>query len=317
MTQSVDVSAMLMGIGFANPLSNASGVSCRYHQELDALNQSAAGSFITKSCTRAPRPGNPEPRYQATALGSINSMGLPNEGFNYYLDYASGLQKRDKPIFLSVSGLNQDENLTILSAIHQRHLPVLVELNLSCPNVPGKPQIGYDFTAIDQLLTAICREFPHPFGVKLPPYFDLSHFDEVAALLNHYSQVQFITAINSIGNGLIIDIQTRRSVIHPKGGFGGIGGEYVLPTALANVHAFYQRCPDKQIIGCGGIRHAEHIIMHVLAGATLVQIGTALYEEGPGIFTRLLGELTTQLQQMQVERLADLRGALQTCPASS
>lgn len=80
----------------------------------------------------------------------------------------------------------------------------------------------------------------------------------------------------------MIDVEQEAVVIKPKDGFGGIGGDYVLPTALAtHVNAFYRRCPEKQIIGCGGVKTGEHVFMHLLAGASLVQVGTALYEEGP------------------------------------
>ncbi len=306
------LSASLLDIDFANPLLNASGVHCRYTRELDELRDSAAGSFITKSCTLTPREGNPEPRYYATALGSINSMGLPNEGATYYLDYARSYDYAKKPLFMSVAGLSLDDNLAMLAAIRDTKLPAIVELNLSCPNVPGKPQIAYDFAAMDRMLDAASREYGQPFGVKMPPYFDIAHFDEAASILNKYPLVAFVTCINSIGNALVIDVDSESVVIKPKDGFGGIGGDYVLPTALANVNAFYRRCPQKQVIGCGGVKTGEHVFMHLLAGASLVQIGTALYEEGPGIFARLNAELASLMQRKGYASIEALRGKLRT-----
>ncbi|MBS1209336.1 MAG: dihydroorotate oxidase [Proteobacteria bacterium] len=306
------LSASLLGIDFANPLLNASGVWCRDKAELDALNASAAGSFITKSCTLVPRAGNPEPRYYATPLGSINSMGLPNEGYPYYLDYARHHDYRAKPLFMSVAGLSLADNLAMLAAIRAADLPAIVELNLSCPNVPGKPQIAYDFAAMTEMLEAVSLEYARPFGVKMPPYFDIAHFDEAAAILNRFPHVTFVTCINSIGNALIIDPETESVVIKPKEGFGGIGGDYVLPTALANVNAFYRRCPGKQIIGCGGVSTGEHVFMHLLAGASLVQVGSALYEEGPAIFARLNAELSALLERKGYASIESVRGKLRT-----
>lgn len=294
---------------FATPLVNASGVWCRDAAELDALRASAAGGVVTKSCTLEPRAGNPEPRYAATVLGSINSMGLPNEGYRYYVDYVAA-HEGGTPMLLSVAGLSVADNLTILAAVRDAGLRTPVELNLSCPNVPGKPQLAYDLDALDTTLAAVTAEHDRPFGLKLPPYFDLAHFDEAAAVLNAYPQVAFLTCINSIGNGLVIDVETESAVIRPKGGFGGIGGDYVLPTALANVHAFHQRCPDKQIIGCGGVRTGEHVFAHLLAGASLVQVGTALHEEGPGIFARLGAELGDLLRRKGYASVDEVRGRL-------
>lgn len=306
------LSASLLGIEFASPLLNASGVCCRYVEELDALCASAAGSLITKSCTLAARAGNPEPRYVATALGSINSMGLPNEGYDYYLAYAKRHDYAAKPLFMSVAGLTPEDNMSMLAAIRAAQLPAIVELNLSCPNVPGKPQIAYDFEAMDRILEAASGVYGRPFGVKMPPYFDIAHFDAAAAILNKYPLVAFITCINSIGNALVIDIESESVVIKPKDGFGGIGGDYVLPTALANVNAFWRRCPDKQVIGCGGVKSGAEIFMHLLAGASLVQVGTALQEEGCGIFARLNAELASLLERKGYRSLDEVRGTLRT-----
>jgi dihydroorotate dehydrogenase (fumarate) len=306
------LSASLMGIQFASPLLNASGVWCRDQQELDALKASDAGSFITKSCTLAPRHGNPEPRYFSTPLGSINSMGLPNEGYAYYLEYARQHDYTTKPLFMSVAGLSVSDNLSMLQAIQSAKVSAVVELNLSCPNVPGKPQIAYDFEAMDTMLDAVTRHYRAPFGVKLPPYFDIAHFDTAAAILNRYPAVTFLTCINSVGNALVIDPETESVVIKPKDGFGGIGGGYVLPTALANVNAFYRRCPTKQIIGCGGVSTGEHVFMHLLAGASLVQTGTALHKEGPAIFKRLNTELASLLERKGYTSLQAVIGKLRT-----
>ena len=295
---------------FDNCLMNAAGVYCMTRQELAEIEASAAGSFVTKTGTLEERQGNPEPRYSDTALGSINSMGLPNLGFQYYLDYVIELQDQpqSKNHFLSLVGLSPEETHIILKAVQASEYQGLVELNLSCPNVPGKPQIAYDFETTESILSEVFSYFTKPLGVKLPPYFDIVHFDQAAAVFNKYPLV-FVNCINSIGNGLVIEDETV--VIKPKNGFGGIGGDYVKPTALANVHAFYQRLNSSiQIIGTGGVKSGRDAFEHILCGASMVQIGTALHQEGPSIFERITNELKAIMIEKGYHSLEDFRGKL-------
>lgn len=292
---------------------NASGVHCMTVSELDELAASQAGAFITKSATLAERAGNPEPRYADVPLGSINSMGLPNLGVDYYLDYALAYQaKEPAPLFFSVAGTSVEENLALLAKIQHSEFTGITELNLSCPNVPGKPQVAYDFPLTEEILTKVFQFFTKPLGVKLPPYFDMAHFDQMAAILNQFP-LAYVNCINSIGNGLYVDPQTDTVVIRPKEGFGGIGGEYVKPTALANVRAFYTRLkPEIKVIGTGGILTGQDAYEHLLCGATMLQIGTRLQKEGPDIFQRICQELETIMEAKGYTTIADFQGKLKT-----
>ncbi|KAG5508761.1 hypothetical protein JKF63_05259 [Porcisia hertigi] len=300
---------------FANPFMNAAGVMCSTMEDLVAMSESTSGSLVSKSCTPALREGNPAPRYQALPLGSINSMGLPNKGFDFYLAYAAEHHDyKRKPLFLSMSGFSAEENADMCARLAPvaTERGVILELNLSCPNVPGKPQVAYDFEAMRRYLTAVSEVYPCPFGVKMPPYFDFAHFDAAAEILNAFPKVQFITCVNSIGNGLMIDVETETVMIKPKQGFGGLGGQYILPTALANINAFYRRCPKKLIFGCGGVYTGEDAFLHILAGASMVQVGTALQEQGASIFERLTKELLEVMAKKGYKTLEDFRGKVKT-----
>lgn len=292
---------------------NASGVHCMTTTELVELEQSNAGAFITKSCTLNERAGNPEPRYFDVPLGSINSMGLPNRGFDYYLDYALNYEKQQtQPLFFSIAGMSAAENLEMLTLIEKSDFQGITELNLSCPNIPGKPQLAYDFEATEDLLQQVFARFTKPLGIKLPPYFDLAHFDQMAEILNQFP-LTYVNSINSIGNGLYIDPQKEAVVIKPKEGFGGLGGEYVKPTALANVRAFYTRLkPEIKIIGTGGIRNGQDAFEHLLCGATMLQIGTELHKEGPKIFDRITKELEQIMTEKGYRTIDEFRGKLKT-----
>ncbi|MFK4881418.1 dihydroorotate oxidase [Lactococcus petauri] len=298
---------------FANPFMNASGVHCMTIEDLQELEKSDAGAYITKSCTLEKREGNPSPRYVDLALGSINSMGLPNLGFNYYLDYVLEVQQNhDTPIFFSIAGMSPEENLEMLDSIQKSAFSGITELNLSCPNVPGKPQLAYDFQATEQLLEKVFAFFKKPLGVKLPPYFDLAHFDQMADILNKFP-LTYVNSVNSVGNALYIDTEEEAVVIKPKNGFGGLGGQYIKPTALANVRAFYTRLkPEIQIIGTGGIETGQDAFEHLLCGASMLQIGTALHKEGPEIFTRIRRELQEIMDKKGYQSIDEFRGKLKS-----
>ncbi|HFI0305070.1 TPA: dihydroorotate oxidase [Streptococcus suis] len=306
----VSTATTLGGFSFDNCLMNAAGVWCMTKEELEGVKNSAAGTFVTKTATLEYRAGNPEPRYKNVPLGSINSMGLPNQGLDYYLDYLLELQEEEpeRTFVLSLVGMSPDETHTILKKVQDSTFQGLVELNLSCPNVPGKPQIAYDFETTETILREVFAYFTKPLGIKLPPYFDIVHFDQAAAIFNQFP-LKFVNCVNSIGNGLYIEDESV--IIKPKNGFGGIGGEYIKPTALANVHAFYQRLkPEIQIVGTGGVLTGRDAFEHILCGASMVQIGTTLQKEGLVAFDRISQELRDIMAEKGYETIEDFRGKL-------
>ena len=298
---------------FENPLMNASGCWCESEEKLNELHLSDCGRFVTKSATAKYREGNPSPRYVEVPLGTINSMGLPNEGLDYYLDYALKFQeKHEQTIFLSVAGMSFEENMEMLKKVNSSDFKGIIELNLSCPNVPGKPQTGYDFEATERILQEVFTFIEKPLGVKLPPYFDMAHFDKIAEVLNKFP-LHYVNCINSIGNGLYIDTEKEEVVIKPKDGFGGIGGEYIKPTALANVRAMYTRLNKNiQVIGCGGVLTGQDVFEHILCGASMVQVGSQLMKENPSIFGRLLSELKEIMSQKGYQSIDDFKGKLKS-----
>ncbi|KAI7898802.1 Dihydroorotate dehydrogenase [Cokeromyces recurvatus] len=308
-----DLSTTIAGVKLPNLLFNASGVCCQTKEDLQKMVDSESGSLITKSATFERREGNPSPRYVPLSNGSINSMGLPNEGYAYYLDYAKNYDyQSNKPLFVSLSGLSLEDNVKMIEAFKAANLPCVLEINYSCPNVPGKPQLGYDFEGMDHSLSVLAPLIEGPFGIKLPPYFDIAHFDIAASIFNKYDNLAFVTCVNSVGNGLAIDIDTEQVMIKPKDGFGGLGGFMILNTALANVNAFYRRLKNKQVIGVGGVTSGKEAFLHVLAGASAVQIGTTLREEGPGVFARIKKELSDIMIAKGYKSLDDFRGKVKT-----
>lgn len=299
----------IAGVEFGSYVFNASGPCDVTWEELCTLGESGTAAVVMKSCTIEPRTGNEEPRYVRLPLGSINSMGLPNLGYKEYVVFTTKLQKYGKPVVASLAGLKPDDFPVLVKAFQESDVD-LIEVNLSCPNVKGKPQIGYDFEMTDKVLASISNLGAKPFGVKLPPYFDRIHWEQMAAVLKKYP-VSFIVCINSVGNTLVIDPETEKPVIRPKGGFGGLGGEYVKPMALANVRAFYELMEGKvSIVGVGGINNGTDAFEFLLAGADAVQVGTVFEKEGPGCFARINRELADILKRKGYKSIADAKGKL-------
>jgi len=321
---------------------NASGPRCTSYKELDKILHSHSGAIVSKSCTMKSRKGNPHPRYWDNDLLSINSTGLENKGYKYYINYFKDKDENNnafnffeprtiKPYFISVSGLSDLDNLTIIEDIYSTSINNTknnisgIELNLSCPNVIGKPQIGYDFDATNNLLNDIaesiqtCKNYQTiTFGLKLPPYFDLEHFYIMADIIKQYNFISYITCVNSLGNGLVVNPESESAVIKPKHGLGGIGGKVIKSIALSNVFNFYQLFKEHNrksnhtisVIGCGGIETGRDAFEHILCGAQAVQVGTQFYKEGVPCFERIDRELKEIMAKKGYNRLFDFRGTL-------
>ena len=305
----INLSTTIAGVRFPSCFMNAAGALCVTKEELEGLGQSGAGAIVTKSMTLEARQGNPEPRYYGFPGGSINSMGLPNLGYHAYAELIPHLKRFGKPVIASVAGLSEGDFPTIAERINAAQ-PDLIEVNLSCPNIPGKPQIGYDVEASERLLKRVRPKITVPMGVKLPPYFDPAHHDAIGMMLGRCG-VDFLNLINSVGNGLVVDPEQETVVIKPKGGFGGLGGRLIKPVALANVRAFYKFFAGKMpIIGTGGIVDGADAFEHFLCGASAVQIGTVLVEEGLAVFSRLEAELSAVLTRKGYQSVQDCRGRL-------
>ncbi len=292
---------------------NASGPHCTTLEELERIAQSEADYVVMKSCTLEPREGNPEPRYHAFEGGSINSMGLPNLGYEKYIEFSHILTtKYGKPIIASIVGMKPEDFPTIVEAFESRGAAKALEINLSCPNVVGKAQIGYDFSDSRDILEKVCKYKKNTaFGVKLPPYFDFAHYEAMAAVLRDFP-IDFITCVNSVGNTLVLDPVTNRPVIKPKGGFGGLGGAMIKPIALANVRKFYELLGDTiQVVGCGGIVNGIDAYEYSLCGASAVQIGTEYDREGNSVFGRVKAEANEYAMTQGWGSIEEAKGKLE------
>lgn len=304
------------------PITNASGPKSVTREELHDLGRSAAGAIVTKSMTHCPREGNPEPRLAAQInhdVGSINSMGLNNLGYRRYAELLPELQRYEKPVIASVSYAPcehelpiEEQYLVVAQALEAAGTDML-EVNLSTPNLTGIP-IANDPENIRRVMRPLKREIKIPMSVKLPPYNNsLTLFQEVAELLIELGVAAVVT-MNSEPNTMDIDIKRRTKLIKPREGYGGLGGPAILPIALGEVHRFHRYFREHghgiPVWGCGGITTPEDAIKHFLAGASVVQVGTALLWEGPGVFERIWQGVERWLRENGLSGVDEIVGAV-------
>ncbi len=257
-------------------------------------------------------------------------MGLPNLGVKYYLEWFRSLGHSPadgKWRCVSLAGLTLVENIEMLSIIYSDEYQYYqyidaIEWNLSCPNLSGHGILAYDFQAMDDYLqrldTAIQMHSTELSKIthilKLPPYFEPYQFTQVAELISKYPVFTAVNTVNSIPNGLVINPYTETTVIHPKNGYGGIGGSVIKPTALANVNGLYRAFRELgkpiTIIGTGGITCGRDVFEFILCGADLISIGSQLMIEGPECFARINRELAESMAERGYQRLDDFRGKL-------
>ena len=289
-----DLSTTVAGLRLTSCVYNASGPRSGTAAALHKVALSGSGAVLTKSATLLKQDGNPLPRtYHAPDnTASFNSEGLPNNGIDYYIaaetvnEAMQGVKnsksKNNKPYIVSLSGKCLQDNIEMLQRTVQaaQTVPIdAMELNLACPNVIGKPIIGYDFEQMDTILTAVgqtlqqlrqtCQKVP-PLGVKLPPYFDFSHFQRAADVLNRHhasdnNTVQYVVTINTIGNALSIDGAVAEApFIRSNDGFAGSvgrggqvhGAGQRAAAALAAKGRNRRGGGGRPVDGTGRVRHA-------------------------------------------------------------
>lgn len=294
----------VLGTEFQNPVLLASG-TCGYGREMEGfLDLESLGGFVTKAVTVEPRKGNPPRRVAEFAAGMINSVGLANVGLDAFVreELPRLARLRRARVLVNVAGRTVEEFVQILRRLDPEPGFVAFELNVSCPNVK---EGGAAFSAREELLAEVIRASRHatgrPIVVKLAPNVaDIGRMAEVAVA----EGADALTLINTFP-GLLFDLETRRSVL--GAGTGGVSGAAILPMGVYAVRAARSRV-DVPLIGVGGIRSAEDAIQYFLAGASLVEIGSASFAD-PRAAARVLSDLERYGRRHRIGDVRELVGA--------
>jgi dihydroorotate dehydrogenase (NAD+) catalytic subunit len=277
----------VFGIRFQNPVLLASG-TCGYGAEFDGyFDIDTLGGIVIKAVTADVRAGNPAPRVAEHGGGMINSVGLANPGPDVVLrDKLPWLAKRLRRAvtLVNVAGRSAEEYGEIIRRLEDAPAVAAYELNVSCPNVK---EGGAIISTREDLLADAVRSAravaSRPLIVKLAPNVpDIGRMAEICVA----EGADGLTLINTMP-GLLFDTETRRPVL--GAGPGGVSGPALLPIGVHAVWRARQRVAVP-IVGVGGIRTAEDAVQYMLAGASLVQVGTASFAD-PRTAPRVLSDL--------------------------
>ncbi len=304
-----DLSVNLAGLRLSNPTLTCSG-TCGYAFEYaDFMDLSRLGAFVTKSITREERAGNEPTRIVETRAGMLNAIGLANVGLKRFLsEKVPMLGKMPCPVIVNVAGHSFDDYIETCAAMDCLNCVGGVELNVSCPNVKDGLTFGTHPGRLKELTAEVKKVLPHkPLMVKLSPNVeDITQTAKAAV----EGGADVLTLVNTF-TAMAIDINKRRPRLANV--TGGLSGPAIKPIALHLVSRVYRtvaRHAGVPIVGMGGVQYWQDAAEFILAGATAVAIGTALFVD-PATPNKICDGLHTWLQKQGAHRLTDLIGALE------
>ena len=268
----IDLSVDFCGTTLQNPIIPASGCFGYGYEMNQFYPIDILGSISFKGTTLEPRFGNPLPRVAECNDGMINSVGLQNPGISAVL--ARELPKLrevfHQPIIANISGFSFEEYVECCSRITSQPQVEFIELNVSCPNIHGGGMsFGVDPIILGNLVKEVKKVCTLPLIVKLSPNVTDIVSIAKAAVDNGASGLCLINTLL----GMRIDINTGKPIIANI--MGGFSGPAIFPVALRMVYQVRKALPDIAIIGCGGISKAEDVVEMIMAGADVVEIGSA------------------------------------------
>jgi dihydroorotate dehydrogenase (NAD+) catalytic subunit len=302
--QAVDLAVCVGALELGNPILSASG-TFGYGLEfahLAPLEQ--FGGIVTKGLSLEPLRGNPPHRICETASGMLNSIGLQNIGIRRFLDHVlPGLADYPAKVVVNLFGTTPDEYVRLAELVEPQPGIAAIELNVSCPNVKrGGIQFGHDPELLGDLVRRIRVVTSKPLIVKLSP--NVTTPAEIA-LAARQAGADALSAINTLV-GMAIDTRTRRPRLHTVK--GGLSGPAIKPIALRIVFDV-ARASGLPVIGIGGIETVDDVLEFLLAGASAVQVGTALFRD-PRTAARLVDDLRQRLFDDGIASARELIGGV-------
>ena len=295
------------GIPFQNPVLLAAGTAAYGREVADVTALEALGGLVTKAVSVEPRGGAPAPRVADFGAGMINAVGLANPGLDAvkteHLPWLARELRRAR-VFINVVGRVVEDFPEVVARLDDSAGFHAYEINVSCPNTrTGGMEFGADAEVLREVVTRVRAATTRPVFVKLSPM--LADVGKSARIAED-AGANGITVINTIP-GLVIDPSSRRSVL--GFGTGGVSGPGLRPVGVLATWKVRQavRIP---IMGVGGVSTAQDALQYVIAGASLVAMGTAALADprAPG---RVVRDLAGWCAEHRVEHLADLVGALE------
>jgi len=291
----------IAGLKLANPTMLASGILGYTGLSLKSVIEAGAGAIVTKSMGLEPRTGYPNPTVVQTDCGLLNAMGLPNPGISHFKEEMNELKNTGVPTILSIYGYSSEEFAKVAETAAKMGADA-IELNVSCPHIKkAGAEIGCDPLLLTEIVEEVKKKVAKPVIVKLTP--NVANIGEIAKAAEK-AGADAITAINTV-KAMNIEIETGRPLLANK--FGGLSGPAIKPIAVRCVYDVY-RSVDVPIIGCGGISSWQDAVEFMLAGASAVQIGTAIAFKGVSVFSSVAKGIDTYLKKKGFKNIKELVG---------
>jgi dihydroorotate dehydrogenase (NAD+) catalytic subunit len=295
-----------LGQHLKNPFVLASGILGTSPSLMARCALEGAGGITSKSAGPEPRAGHANPVALAWEGGVINAIGLTNPGAQEEVDFLRETKNRlaamNVPLFASIFAPTLSQFGEVARIISEAE-PDLIEVNISCPNVGS--EFGTPFSASASSASAVTREVRRavslPISIKLAP--NVPNIGEIAHAVAEEG-ANAITAVNTMP-GMLIDAYAAKPVLRNR--TGGLSGPAIKPIALRCV-AEIASWVSLPIIGTGGVSTGIDAAEMIMAGATLVGVGSAIWRDGPAVFGRMIRKLETFMEQEGYNKIEEMRG---------
>jgi dihydroorotate dehydrogenase (NAD+) catalytic subunit len=296
---SIDTSTSIGPIILERPTMLASGILGISLDVFDRLYKEGAGALVTKSLSKEPWNGYPNPTIIGLQNGYLNAVGLSNPGAPYFAKMLSSNQ--NIPIIVSLVGSIPDDFTFMIKQFANVHV-IGYELNLSCPHVEKVGlEVGDDPELVSNIIKSVKKESKVPVIAKV----GLGSSDYLKTVsIACESGIDGITAINTL-RAMAIDVETGRPILSHK--IGGLSGSPIKPVAVRCVYEISSKF-DIPIIGCGGISSWEDAVEFLLAGASAVQIGSAIGEKWTGVFSEINNGISKYMERKNFKKIKEMIG---------
>ena len=299
--QMADLRVKIAGVELKNPLIAASGTFGFGQEYQEFYPVSTLGGISCKGITLQERGGNPPPRVAETPAGMLNAVGLQNPGIEHFIrEDLPWLKQQDVVVIANIAGNTPEDYCEMAEKLSASDVD-MIELNISCPNVKqGGVQFGTSCAGVEGITAAVREHCTKPLIVKLSP--NVADIGEIAAAAE-FAGADAVSLINTL-TGMRIDIHTRRPIL--RNNTGGLSGPAVFPVAVRMVWQAASRVKIP-VIGLGGISTWQDAVEMLLAGASALQIGTALFTD-PYAPVKILQGLERYLQDTGLSSVKELTG---------
>ena len=291
----------IVGLRLSNPTILAAGILGLSGSFLKEIANAGAGAVVTKSIGLKSRPGYPNPSIVQVDCGLLNAMGLPNPGIHQFAKEIAEAKIVRLPLIVSIYGFSLEEFGDVASYAVKTRADAL-ELNVSCPHVEKTgSEIGQDPRLVREVVKEVKKRMRKPIFVKLTPNVD--DITEVAKAAVE-GGADAITAINTV-RAMAINIETANPILANR--IGGLSGPAIKPIAVRCVYEIYEEL-DVPVVGCGGIATWKDAVEFMLAGASAVQVGTAIAFKGLKVFKSINRGIDLYLRKKGFRSVKDIVG---------